>query len=793
MFKRRENSAADTPPMAGMQGQGGSYGSAADYAAADYADDGINLVAIWRIVRKRMRSILLLTLLITLLGVVVAYIQPVIYRSTASVLIASDQPNAGRKIEEGAPVSVFGDNLETQIQILKSRNVLTRAVRDTRLWEYPEFDPRVVQEDRGWLGQVKSALGIAAAPVQQQASWTEESLTESLIGVFSSRGTTQIVPKSRLVRVSFDSQDPVLAARAVNTWVKVFIDADRESRLESSKSLNAWLEERAIDLQKNVNTAERALQDFREKNNLVAVRGATQSVSSQQMEGLQPKVISARVKVTELATAIKQTQSVSDGNYSTVPWVMGYGGVPSAKEREISARFKVAELSQNYGFEHPRMVQAQAELREATDNLRRQVAVAVASLNREYENAKATEKALERELEQERERTQRVNRAEFQLGLLEREVQVNRQLYDVFMSRAKEVDITADIEKSVARIVDSAIPNTTPFAPDKTQIILIFFAVGLAGSIGLAVGLNALDNTIKGPQDAENRLGLPVITALPLIDQASDQEMIEQYSREPSGLFSEAIRTARTGLMLSALDDPSRVIMLTSASPNEGKTTLALNLAVALAQSKRTLLIEADMRKPRMAEALALPQGARGLANLVAGNAIAEECIHSIKGTDLKVIPSGDIPPNPLELLSSQRFVKTIEALQDKFEFIVIDTPPVELVSDALAVSRVVSATLFVARAGKTPLPIIQQAIKRLNRADAHVLGLMLNSVDFEKAHKYYGEYSGYGSLDYKGYIYLDGKRVYGGGKRGYGYLGRKGTQQEQQEQQGDSAANKGV
>jgi polysaccharide biosynthesis transport protein len=782
VFSRKDSATQETP---GAARPPAGYGPAGDYAAFDSSDD-LNLIAYWRIVRKRMRAILLLTLLVTLLGVAYAYTQPVIYRSTASVLVESNQPTSAKKIEEDAPVSVYGDNLETQLQILKSRNVLSRAVRETRLWDHPEFDPRVGAQDQGWMGQVKRSLGIATeSSTQSQVNWTEELLVESLIGTFNSRGTTQIVPRSRLVRVSFDSQDPMLAARAVNTWVKVFIEADRESRLETSKSLNSWLEERAVELQKNVNTAERALQDYREKNNLVAVRGATQSVSSQQMEGLQPKVITARVKVTELATAIKQTQAVKDNDYTTVPWVMGYGGVPSAKEREISARFKVAELSQNYGFEHPRMIQAQAELREATENLRRQVAVAVASLNREYENAKATEKALERELEGERERTQRVNRAEFQLGLLEREVQVNRQLYDVFMARAKEVDVTADIEKSVARVVDSAIPNLTPFAPDKTQLILIFFAVGLVGSMALAIGVDKLDNTIKGPQDAENRLGIPVISAMPKLDSDDEQEIIEQYSREPSGLFSEAIRTARTGLMLTALDDPSRVFMLTSASPGEGKTTLALNLAVALAQSKRTILIEADMRKPRLAQALGLPDKARGLANLVAGNAIAEECIHAMKGSDLKVIPAGDIPPNPLELLSSQRFVKTIDALREQFEFVVIDTPPVELVSDALAISRVASATLFVARAGRTPLPMVQQAIKRLNRADAKVLGVLLNSVDFEKAHKYYGEYSGYGTLDYRGYIYQDGKRVYGGNKRGYGYLGRSKSQQDTPDQPG--------
>jgi capsular exopolysaccharide synthesis family protein len=351
------------------------------------------------------------------------------------------------------------------------------------------------------------------------------------------------------------------------------------------------------------------------------------------------------------------------------------------------------------------------------------------------------------------------------------------------MSRAKEVDVTADIEKNVARVIDLAVPDFSPVSPNRPRIIFIFLLVGFMGSAGVALGLDRLDNTLKGPQDAETRLGLPVITAMPELSFAdnqaeneNDQSVIDQFRKEPGGLFAESIRTARTGLMLTALDDPSRVFMITSALPDEGKTSIAFNLAMAMAQSKRTLLIEADMRKPRLAKALGLPADAKGLANLVAGNAESAACMHSLPGSDLKVIPSGDHPPNPLELLSSQRFQRTIEELKTQFDFVVIDTPPVELVSDALAISRVASATLFVARAGRTAVPIVKQSLRRLDRANAKVLGVILNAVDFEKAHKYYGEYSGYGSMQYNGYVYGDDQQPgYGKSRRSgaYGYVSR--------------------
>lgn len=731
-----------------------------------------DLLAYWRVVRKRGKEIAALAGVATIVGVAVAFSMTEVYRGTASVLIETQisRPAQG-KVEEAAPVNPFGDNLQTQVQVFKSRSVVEAAIRNAKLWEHPDFDPRA-KPSAAWA-QIKQMLGMAATP---RESWTEAELTAALVGRVAAGGSQTIVPQSRLIKVSFDSQDPKIAAVVANAWVQAFIEVERESRIDSSRDLNAWLSVRAKDLQKNLLQAERALQEFREKNKLVAVRGASQALSTRQMEELMPKVVSARVKVTELETALKQVQAVKDGDYTTVPWVMTYGTVPAARDREIAARFKVAELSQNYGYEHPRMIQAQAELKETSDNLKRQVAVAVSSLAREYENARNTEKALNEALGQERGQATNVNRLEFQLGVLEREVEVNRQLYEAFMARGKQLETTADIEKPSARLVDPAVPNYSPVAPNRPQIILSFLLVSLALGIGVALLLDWLDNTIKGPEDAETRIGLPVITAIPLVAHTPQDSLAQKFAQEPSGVFAESLRSARTGLLLSALDDPVRVFMITSSSPGEGKTTVSANLSLALAQSKKTLLIEADMRKPRLAEEFGLGKDAKGLANLVAGNASFAECLHKLPSTGLTVICAGDIPPNPLELLSSHRFESTIESLKKDFEMIVIDTPPVELVSDALAISRVASATLFVVRANRTPLPVVRQSIRRLARVEAEPLGVILNSVDFERAHKYHGEYSGYASLRHGEYAYIDGHKVYGSPAYGkiYGYLRRK-------------------
>jgi polysaccharide biosynthesis transport protein len=729
--------------------------------SAPQEDDGVDLMGYWRTIRKRAKSIALLTAAVTVVGIAVAFSLQNIYRSTATLAIEppSRGQGGGNRVEEAAPGNPFAESLQTQIEILNSRRVAFLAVQELKLWEDPVFNAQ--NTDSGWLGQLRRMLG--GDPQVKQGELTNEAKAEALVGRFSGGLSTRIVPRTQIIEVSYDSPNPAFAAKAANALVKAFILEDQQSRSESASGLNTELLDRAKDLQKNLRESEIALQKFREKNSLVALKGSSQGVSARQMEELMPKVVSARVKVTELETALKQVQSVKDGDYTTVPWVMNYGPVPAAREREVAARFKVAELSQNYGFEHPRMVQAQAELKEAGENLRRQVGVAVASLTREYENARNTEQALDRAMRGERSQVRDVNRIEFQLGQLEREVESNRQLYDAFITRAKQLDVASNLERTIVRPVNMARPTTVPYSPKKGELITIFFAIGLLGSIGLALLLDRLDNTVKGPTEAEARTNLPVITTVPLLkeDELAVQ-VLTHFKTDPSGVFSEAFRTARTGLLLSALDDVSRVFMVTSSSPGEGKTTVAMNLALAMAQTKRTLLIEADMRRPRIAQDLELSAGIRGLANLVAGNAGLEECLHPISETDLVFMPSGDIPPNPLDLLFSKRFEETIQFLKTKFEFIVIDTPPVELVSDGVAISRVASAVIYVVRAGTTPYPVMLHGLEKLRRADAPLLGLVLNQMDFDKAHKYYGEYSGYSTSKYGDYSYGYGQGASG-------------------------------
>jgi len=346
---------------------------------------------------------------------------------------------------------------------------------------------------------------------------------------------------------------------------------------------------------------------------------------------------------------------------------------------------------------------------------------------------------------------QDMNRKEFELTVLEREVESNRQIFDMFVKRAKETSISSDLQTPVARVVDAAVVPDRPIKPKKMQVIVIAFVLGIFLATIVALVLERLDNTLKTSEDVETKLKTPLLTALPLLtdDEVARESTARIFIDNPKCLYSEAIRTARTGVLLSALDVPKRLLLVTSSLPGEGKTTFSINLAMAHAHTKKTLLIDADMRRPAISKGLGLQPGAMGLSNLVSGTAKLEDCLQNLEGSSLDIMPSGSIPPNPVELLLSQKFKETLDHLMEVYDVVIIDSPPVELVSDALVISPMATGVIYVSRANSTPWQLARRGLQRIRRAEGQLLGVVLNRLDFAQAEKYYGEYSGYGKYGY--------------------------------------------
>ena len=733
----------------------------------EHVEESFDLLEYWRTITKRKWSILGLALAVTLLAALVVFAIRPTYRSTVMLLIEG-QKNKVVSIEEVySGMSANREYYQTQAEILKSRELAAKVVQKLKLATHPEFDSRQQEAPfwKRWLGMAgvdADSLGIVVAD-EDNATTGEDAITKGVVRRFQRELTVEPVRLSQLVRVSFESYDSELAARIANMVAETYIESDLEARYQMTQKASNWLSDRLGSLRQKLEAAEQALQQYREKERIVDVKGVAQSGASRQLEQLTTALVDARNRRNEAENKYNQIRGIrgaSASAYESVPAVMNNLMVGQMRTVEADADKKLAELSNRYGREHPRMVQAEGEFKAARENTRRAIENVVASITRDYEVARANEASIERSLGQSKGEIQDINRKEFQLAVLEREVAANKQLFDMFLGRFKETSAAGDLQSTVARVVDPAIPSAAPYTPKKRQVVLIALVVGLIIGVMLALLLERLDSTVNTSHDVEIKLGLPVLAALPIItDRKSKIERI--FEENPQAVFSEGIRTARTGILLSAIDEPHRVLVVTSSTPGEGKTTFATNLALAFAQTKRVVLVDADLRRPSIGKLFGKESGSPGLSNLVAASTPASECIFKVEGSELYVISSGPIPPNPLELMLSKRFEEALHKLREMFELVIIDSPPVQLVSDSMVIARHCSGVIFVVKADDTPYQVARNAVKRMRHTQANIIGVALNQLDFQRADRYYGEYTGYSKYGYKRYY-----GAYGGKKR---------------------------
>ena len=731
------------PPLGLVQPQFGPEGETLD------------LVEYWRSISKRKWSILGLVLLVCLLATLVVFSMRPTFRSTAMVLIEQGKSKVV-SIEE--VYNSMGGNREyyqTQVEILKSRELARKVVERLKLTAHRDYDPR--QQEAG----IRDYLSPMAWFVAKEAP-TEDGVFKSVIKQVSDNLQVQPVRNSQLVQISFSSYDKELSARVPNMLAEVFIESDLDARVAMTQKAGSWLSERMSELRVKLDASEKSLQEYRERERIVDVKGVAMSGASKALEQATTDLVTVRTRRAEAESLFNQVKTArlgrAAGGYESIPAVLRNPTVQKLKELEAEAERKIADASKRYGPEHPRMVQANAELASARDNVKRQIESVVAGVEKEYEVARANEQALERALGQSKSEIQGLNRKEFQLGVLEREAQGNKQLYDMFVTRFKETNVAGDLQSTVARVVDPAnIPNLA-YAPKKMQIVSIAAAVALLIGIMLSLLLDRISNTINTASEIESRLGLPMLGYLQKMAGFGKKNMSSElaFLTDSQSLFSESIRTIRTSVMMSALDSPKKVIVVTSSVPSEGKTTVCFNLACALAQvNKSVLLVDGDMRRPKIGRLVGREKGAPGLSNMVSGVAPISDCLikHELGG--FHVLTAGFIPPNPLELLSSAKFADVLEKLKEAFDVVLIDSPPVGLVSDALVLTQVANEVIYVVKADSTPYQLARAGIKRLAMVNAPVLGVVLNQLDLERAEKYYGEYSGYGRYSgYKGYAY---------------------------------------
>ncbi len=733
-----------------------------DQLTSQSDEDEIDLRVFWHIFIKHKLTIFLLTLLIGILTTIVVFSLQPIYRSTAVLLIENDKANV-ISIKEIYGMESFGkEYYKTQLGILKSWTLVEKVVKKLNLVSHPIYNQK--KEESLWRKWLPSSWFSPEKPP------TAEKKRDAIIASLRDQLTISAIRNSRLVTVSCDSPDKKLAAQVPNTLVDLYIESDLEAKLEMTNKAASWLTERVEGLRQNLSNSEKILQEYMERKNLINVEGV-KSVAKKQIEETASNLVNARQAFAQANSVYRQVKALKGQGseaYESIPAVLNNGLVQSLKQAELEAERKVSELSERYGQRHPKIIAARSDLEKAKANTARQIQLVVGGITKEYEVALANVKALEQVLDENKRKIKDLNRKEYELKKLERDVTVNRQLYNMFLTRFKETDASQDVQSlqsTIGRLVDRALVSDFPYKPKKKLIVGISLLLGFILSTMLAFSLEYLDNTIKDGEDVEQKLGLPMLGSLPKlkVSKADEFEPLWKFLKEPKTAFAESVRTLRTGAILSCLESEKKVFVVTSSVPGEGKTTFSTNQALALGQMEKTLLIDADMRRPSIGKAFGLTK-APGLAELVAGTRKLDECIHHLgedKKVNLDVIPSGKVPPNPLELLSSPRFKTLLEKLSKEYAYIVIDTAPTMLVSDALILAKVATKVLYVVKADATPHQVVLDNLKRLRRVGAPVDSIVLNQVQTQKSSKYYyyGKY-GYYKNYYKSY-YAGGHGYY--------------------------------
>ena len=708
--------------------------------------EAIDLLAYWRVVYRRRWGIAGLAFFITLLVLVIVYMMTPVYSSSVSLLVEDNKS----KFSTMAVVVNSGLRQErtyyqTQVEMLQSRVLLEAVVDRLKLTSNPLFN---ASAQPSLLGGLMSGMGIDSAMPKVR---DEGKVREAIASELDSMVSIESNKTSQLIRIVVQSTDKAMAAAIANAVADSYIELDLEARYKMTQKATGWMNARLVGLKDNLDKSERALQSYRELHNIINTKELELGGATSQLGAALGNLTAARLARAQAQTNLDQVRRAR-GNEVVLPMVQRNPLVANLIGAVAEHERKISELSNRYGPQHPKLLQAQAELKQARENLRLQVADVVSGFEREYEMARANESALAGSVAEAKQSIQGSNRKEYELSALERDVKTNQELYNVFMGELKGTAAVSDMQTVVARVVDPAIVNDIPIKPRKLLIVNLAFVLSLLLGIAIAFLMEYLDNSVRSAEDAERKLGLPLLAAVPMVELANGISAGLLYRDAPKSLFAEAIKTIRTGIVLSGIDHPKKTLVVTSSVPGEGKSTVAINLALAHAQTKRVLLIDADMRRPSIAKVLGLNNTHPGLSMLVLGMEKLENCVYKIEGSTLDVLTAGSIPPNPLELLLSEKFKALLAELGEKYDTIIIDSPPVQLVSDAVVLASMATGVIFVLKADATPFQLARRAIFTLQRGGAVMFGVVLNKANFRNE-EYYG---GYGKYNYHSYYGAD-------------------------------------
>ena len=693
----------------------------------------IDLLEYARVVVKRKWVLVTFAAVLMALAAVYSFTRKPLYRATATLLI--DEPGASLlNIQDILNAGAYyrsdylGTYFNTQLRLLTSRSLAERVSKRLNIAARPEFRPARPAAGAGDASYAYDILGgLSIAPI----------------------------PETRLVYVSYVSPHAALSADVVNALVEEFVDFSVETRYEATKQTSEYLTEQVALLREDLKRKEEDLQKYGTEKNLLYLSDNESTVVNN-FASVNTALTTAQIERYAKEAAYRELRSLS---VDALPESVSNPTIQALKTQYSQVKAEYEEKGKIYRPEYPEMVQLKARLDATRGTLQEEIRKAVDAAESDYRAALKKESSFQGLLDEQRGDVTRMNKNAIFYHTLRTEVENMRTLLSTLVAKQNEIQVSSQLgglRTSNIKVVDRALVPRAPFTPNVRRNLLMALLVGLFGGLGLIFLVESLDNTVKGPEDVEKLAGLPSLGIIPFLtadggrkksdvygsyrsygaDAAKPEEALPQV-REielinhlyPKFSIAEDYRTVRTSILFSHADAAPKTIAFTSTLPQEGKTATVSNLAVSFAQLEgRVLLVDADLRKPRLSKIFNL-RNASGLSSYLAGKGSFDEVVQKTSIENIWTVPSGPHPPNPAELLNSKRMKDLLAEAKERFNVVLLDTPPVLAVIDPVIVASLADSTVIVVRAGKTTRRPLLRAIEEVRKSKADIIGVVFNEV----------------------------------------------------------------
>lgn len=773
-------------PLTAPRASGANYDYSYGYGVDQH--NGIHLRELWRIVRKRKRLVIAISFIAMILVTIEVHRTPSIYRAETIIEIAKDTPTIVKTQEQVIQIDE-SSNIKAKKVIFKSRPVLEDIVTYLKLDQNPRFIESL--QKRSVVDAVKDIyyrlagrftnpkpvvpteeIALSQLPVLQTRTPEESKRLAPYVDVLKNKLTVDSIEETNILQLTFDHTDPVLAATVVNAAAKSIVERNFENKISRFSDTSSWLDRSTRELKAKVQQAELALAEYTQRNEIFSTEGK-QSLTTDKLTSLHGQAMRA-----EIDRMLKQSlyEDVQRGLVGQLPEAFADQKTNTLQTELGKLKVMEAELSVKYGPENPQLVQVQSKIKSLTDQIKEARGTLEEKLKADYERAMRDERSLKSALDRAKAEAVQQNQASIQYDILNQEVETAKSLYNDFLQKTKQAELQLAEQYNNLRVIEPAAIPTSPIGPQRLRTILIGLLVSLLGALGLAFFLEYLDNTVKSVEDIGRVVQLPTLAVIPSITTITQRAMATrrkegaaitealtntqgiELDTEPGRLTKlvtldqlssvvEAYRMLRTSVLLSTAGKPPKTILFTSGQPGEGKTTTAINTAISLSQlGASVLLIDADLRRPTVHRVFKMNQP-QGLSTYLSRQVEVDPLIHKLWVPNLSVLPCGPIPPNPAELISSERMKEVLKSLSEKYDHVLIDSPPLINVTDPVILSTMVDGVILVVQAGRSTRDIVRRARHELSSVGAKIFGVVLNNLDIKR--EGYGNYPTYTHYGY--------------------------------------------